>query len=72
MSEDSKITPRRVKLKLVGLDGNAFSLLGAFSRQARKEGWNESEIKAVTKQAMSSDYDHLLATLAGHCQNGGR
>ena len=27
---------KKVKLKLVGLDGNAYALMGAFQRQARK------------------------------------
>lgn len=52
-----------VKLKLVGLDGNAFSLMGAFSRAARKEGWTSEEISVVTNQCMSGDYNNLLATL---------
>lgn len=28
---------KKVKLKLAGLDGNAFSILGAFSGAARKQ-----------------------------------
>jgi hypothetical protein len=60
---------KKVKLKLVGLDGNAFSVMGAFNRQARKEGWTEAEINTVLKDAMSSDYHHLLATIAKHCHN---
>lgn len=62
---------KRVRLKLVGLDGNAFALMGAFTEQARREGWAEEEIKAVCDEATAGDYDHLLATLASHCENGG-
>jgi hypothetical protein len=58
---------KKIKLKLVGLDGNAFSVMGAFSRQARKEGWTAEEIDTVLKEAMSSDYRHLLATIANNC-----
>lgn len=58
---------KKVMLNLVGLDGNAFSLLGAFTRQARKEKWSRDEIKAVTDEATSNDYNHLLATLMDHC-----
>jgi hypothetical protein len=58
---------KKIKLKLVGLDGNAFSVMGAFSRQARKEGWTTEEIDTVLKEAMSSDYRHLLATIANNC-----
>jgi hypothetical protein len=54
---------KKVKLKLVGLDGNAFNLLGAFSRQAKKEGWSKEEISVVIEKATSGDYDKLLQTL---------
>jgi hypothetical protein len=60
---------KKVKLKMVGLDGNAFSILGAFRRQAIKENWTKEEIKEVTDQAMSSDYSHLISTIANHCIN---
>jgi len=62
---------KKVNLKLVGLDGNAFALMGAFSRQARKEGWSKKEIDTVINDAMSSDYDHLINVLASHTINGG-
>ena len=54
---------KSVGLRLIGLDGNAFYLLGAFARQARKEGWTGAEIAAVRTEATKSDYDHLLRTL---------
>ena len=60
---------KKIKLRLVGLDGNAFSLMGAFQRQARKEKWTPEEIKAVLSEAMGGDYDHLLVTLSEHCDD---
>lgn len=59
---------KKVKLKLIGLDGNAYALMGAFHNQAEKEGWTEEEINFVLDEAMSSDYNHLLATLIKHCK----
>ena len=59
-----------IHLSLVGLDGNAFSLMGAFRTQAKKEGWTDGEIKLVIDDAMSGDYDHLLVTLNDHCEAG--
>lgn len=38
---------KKITLDLVGLDGNAFSLLGHFRKQAKKEGWSAEEIKQV-------------------------
>ena len=60
------MTEKKVKLKLVGLNGNAFSLLGAFRAAAKKEGWAESEISEVSEEARRGDYDHLLRTLVKH------
>lgn len=57
---------KKVKLNLIGLDGNAFSLMGAWKQQARREKWTSEEIEKVLKEAMSKDYDHLLATISEH------
>jgi len=62
------MTDKKVKLDLVGLDGNAFSLMGAFQRQARKEKWTQEEIKEVLDKAHSGDYDNLLRVLMEHCE----
>lgn len=51
----------QVKVRLVGEDGNAFSILGRVSRALRKAGVPEAEVKAYSKEAMSGDYDNLLA-----------
>jgi hypothetical protein len=59
---------KKVNLNLVGLDGNAFMLLGAFRRQAKKEGWTKEEIDAVCQQAMSGDYNYLLGVLLEHTE----
>jgi len=55
--------PNKVKMQLVGLDGNAFVLMGAFSLNARKQGWNTTSIGLVLKECRSGDYNHLLCTL---------
>lgn len=56
---------KKVSLNLEGLDGNAYALMGAFRRQARKEGWTPEEISAVLDECHKGDYDHLLQTLIG-------
>lgn len=52
-----------VKLRLVGEDGNAFAILGRLQRALRRAEVPADEIKAVMDEAMSGDYDHLLATV---------
>ena len=63
-----ELTKKTVNLQLVGLDGNAYSLMGAFSHQARREGWSKEEIEVVMKDCMSGDYDHLLQVLMAVCE----
>lgn len=58
--------PKRVKLNLTKIDGNAFSLMGAFRSRAKREGWAEDDIKTVTSACMSGDYDNLLCVLLDH------
>jgi hypothetical protein len=60
------MTTKRVSLDLSEIDGNAYSLMGAFSRQAKRERWTQEEIEAVLTEAKSGDYDHLVQTLMAH------
>lgn len=59
---------KKVKMKLVGLDGNAFSLMGAFKQNARRQGWKKEEIDVVIKKCMSGDYNNLLRVLIEHTE----
>lgn len=51
---------------LVGVDGNAFTLLGHFSLCAKNSGWTTNEIELVTNTARESSYDHLVSCLVAH------
>ena len=59
---------KTVNLDLTRVDGNAFYLIGAFQRQAKREGWMAAEIKTVVDDCMSGNYDHLLQVLIGVCE----
>ncbi|SDW82390.1 hypothetical protein SAMN05444411_102250 [Lutibacter oricola] len=63
-----KVIDKTVNLDLVGVNGNAFMIMGVFQRQARKEGWTQNEIEAVLTEAKSGDYNYLLATISNHCE----
>jgi hypothetical protein len=56
----------KVRMRLVGEDGNAFAIMGRFRRAARDAGWSAEEISDVLEEAMAGDYDHLLATMMEH------
>lgn len=63
-----KVIEKTVNLDLVGVNGNAFMIMGVFQRQAKKEGWTQEEIDLVLEEAKSRDYNHLLATISNHCE----
>ena len=44
-------------------------VLGVFKRAARKQGWTPEEIDPVIKEAMSGDYNHLLATILDNVED---
>lgn len=59
---------RKINLDLTVVDGNAYSLMGAFSGQAKREGWTPDEIKTVLDTSQTSDYNFLVMTLQSHCE----
>jgi hypothetical protein len=59
---------KTVNLELIGVDGNAYAIMGVFSRQARREGWSQDEIDQVLEEAQSGDYDQLLSTIMTYCE----
>ena len=63
-----KVIDKTVNLNLVGVNGNAFMIMGVFRKQAKKEGWTPEEIEDVMTEAKSGDYYHLLATIENHCE----
>jgi len=67
---ENLVNGKQVKMELAGIDGNAFSLIGAFQREARQQGWTSEEMKLVADECMSGDYDHLLQTLMLHTTTG--
>jgi len=47
-------------VKLVGEDGNAFSIIGRVKKALRCAGADKEYIDKYLKEATSGDYDHLL------------
>jgi len=58
-----QIVTKLVELELVGLDGNAFALMGAFIRAAKRQKTPQKEIDDVIAACKSGDYDNLLMVL---------
>ena len=58
-------TPRYpdVTVRLVGEDGNAFSIMGRVRGALRRADVPQDEIERFTAEAMAGDYDDLLRTV---------
>ena len=57
-----KIPEKKPKVKLVGRDGNAFSVIAACKQAADKARWPVEKWSKVRTEMMGGDYDHLLGT----------
>ena len=67
MSErGDKSEPVRPRVEIVGMDGNAYSILGRCQAAARKAGWSKEQTEAFFREATSGDYDHLLRVVIKH------
>lgn len=51
-----------ITVKLVGNNGNAFSIIGNISTALRRNGVDKVEIDTFTEEAMSGDYNNVLVT----------
>jgi hypothetical protein len=57
---------KKVKMTLDGANKNAFNILASFKSNAKKQGWAEEEIKKVTDECLSGDFDYCLEVLQNH------
>ncbi len=62
------IVNKKVKLNLVKVDEDAFSIMIAFSTAAEKSKWTDEETNKVLNESMKGDYNHLRATISAHCE----
>lgn len=56
------------EVELVGIDGNAFSIIGTVQRALRSAGNGKDVIDAFTEEAMSGDYDHVIQTAIAYTE----
>jgi hypothetical protein len=52
------------EVKIIDRDGNAFSILARCQSAARRAAWDERYLEEFLDEATSSDYNHLLRTVA--------
>lgn len=66
MSNDSlhgNVKYPNIKVELIGMDGNAFFLIGKVMRALRMNGVSDEEQKEFQKEVTSGDYDNVLGTI---------
>lgn len=51
-----------IQVKLVGEDGNAFSILARVCGALRRNGVSREEVDEFITEATSGDYEHLIGT----------
>jgi len=51
-----------VKFQLVGVNSNAFGIMGAAQKAAKKAGLTEEQIEEYLTEAMSGDYNNVITT----------
>ena len=59
---DAGVRYPHIKVQLTGRDGNAFAILGTVQRALKSANVPAEEIEKWRTEAMSGDYDNLLAT----------
>lgn len=53
----------KVALDFDRVEGNAYALLGAFRKAARRQGYPQADIDRVIDDARSRDYEYLVGVL---------
>lgn len=51
-----------IAVELTGIDGNAFSIMGAVTKAMQRAGVSSEEQDQYFKEATAGDYNQLLAT----------
>ena len=52
-----------ITVRLIGLDGNAWAILGRVRKALYKAGVSEDELNQFMANATAHDYNHLLQTV---------
>lgn len=52
-----------ISVELIGVDGNAFNILGIVKKALERAGVSEEEVSEFYTEATSGDYTKLLATV---------
>ncbi|MGB3899770.1 MAG: hypothetical protein WA973_14595 [Mesorhizobium sp.] len=51
-----------ISVRLIGIDNHPMTIVAALTRGLRDGGIGRDEIDRIMREALSGDYDHVLAT----------
>lgn len=61
-------THRRLPVDLTEIDGNAFFIIGALRKAAKRAGWAQAEIDDMTNRLKAGNYDDLVRVAMEYCE----
>jgi hypothetical protein len=61
-------TNKKVPLNLKELNTDVIAVMTAFTKEALKAHWTDSEIGLVLNEAMASDYVNFIGVISSHCE----
>ena len=68
VSKNESNSNSKPKLKLVGTDGNAFSIIAKLIDCLRHNGYSHKQLEEIRKEATSGDYNNVIATACKYCE----
>ena len=52
--------PKKPMVRLTGIDGNAFSIMGVVAKALRKAGFPKEHVDKYMEESTSGDYNNLM------------
>ena len=59
----------KVQLDLLTVNNEAYAILAAFGKAARRQGFNADWMDCIRTEAISRDYNHLLSTVMDNVED---
>jgi hypothetical protein len=56
------------EVRLVGMDGNAFAIMGRCASALKRAGVPANVVTEYRERSMSGDYDNLLSVACEYCE----
>lgn len=67
MSTRVEIPTPKARVRLVGLDGNAYAIMSRAKDAMKQAGYSQAVIDAYVAEAMQGDYNHLIRVTVKYC-----